>query len=320
MEKEENRTAKAKRWKGKQSIKNRKQLFVHGPRSWKKLHEHTAGKILTESLPAPTAGTEWKSRMASDMEMWLRCRATPWKRRTKKSKGKPEKVRHRKKRNMPTTWWFPYRPELKNDITCRNHRKWSYLLRLQTRLDEFRWYSRRYGWYVEQSRGNEKKWQTQGGKRKQIKKRTMRQRQTQTGQQLRHFIVLKLSGVDYNEKWMYNNIPSYGCCVNNWPQTDPSLRIAIQRWSLPTNLFPVSSGRSRPQGGFMVDNDGGTIVVARKKKLLQMTPTHYLLWVDNAVDVVQVKKKGRMRKNEGEKTNHEREKLGMFGKNFMKKR
>jgi len=38
-----------------------------------------------------------------------------------------------------------------------------------------------------------KKRQTQGGKRKQIKKRTMRQRQTQTqtGQQLRHFIVAK---------------------------------------------------------------------------------------------------------------------------------
>ena len=120
----------------------------------------------------------------------------------------------------------------------------------------------------------------------------MRQRQTQTGQQLRHFIVLKLSGVDHNEKWMYNNIPSYGCCVNNWPQTDPSLSFAIQRWSLSTNLFSVSSGRSRPQGGFIVDNDGGTIVVARKKKQLQMTPTHYLfLWVDNAVDVVQVKKK-----------------------------
>ena len=145
----------------------------------------------------------------------------------------------------------------------------------------------------------------------------MRQRQTQTRQQLRHFIVLKLSGVDHNEKWMYNNIPSYGCCVNNWPQTDPSLRIAIQRWSLPTNLFPVSSGRSRPQGGFMVDND----CCCSQKKQLQMTPTHYLfLWVDHTVDVVQVKKKGRMRKNEGEKTNHEREKLGMFGKNVVWKR
>ena len=33
-------------------------------RSWKKLHAHNGGKeILTESLPAPTAGTEWEFRM-----------------------------------------------------------------------------------------------------------------------------------------------------------------------------------------------------------------------------------------------------------------